>query len=83
MQKASRAVTVEILTQAFSDFGRDMRDFVRQEIQASETRIKKDITNAIANILKGVGDIVDNDIHPQLNNREERIFKIETSPKCG
>lgn len=83
MQKASRAVTVEILTQAFSDFGREMRDFVRQEIQASETRIKKDITTAIADILEGVGDIVDNGIHPQLDDHEKRIFKLETSQKLS
>lgn len=65
----------ETLTQAFFDFGREMRDFVRQEISASETRIKKEVT---AEILEGVGDIIDNGIHPQLNNHEERIFKLET-----
>jgi hypothetical protein len=71
MKPASRAVTIEVLTQAFSDFGREMRDFVRQEIHASETRVK-------AEILDGVADIIDNGIHPQLDDHEHRLARLET-----
>lgn len=77
------------LAQAFSDFGRtfgrEMRDFVRQEIGASETRIKKEVTEKITElkteILDGVIDIVDNGINPQLNNHEHRILKLEANAK--
>jgi hypothetical protein len=63
------------LMQAFADFsrtfGREMRDFVRQEIGASETRVKKEI-------LEGVAEIIDHGIHPQLDNHEQRLLKLET-----
>ena len=70
------------LRQAFEDFGRhfgrEMRDFVRQEIGASETRLKKDMAELKTDILDGVTDIVNNGIHPQLDNHEHRLLKLET-----
>ncbi len=82
MKRVSRAVTIEILKQAFSDFGRDMRDFVRQEIGASEVRIKKDVTEKMSElkteIIEGVTDVFNNGIHPQLDNHERRLLKLET-----
>lgn len=82
----ARAVTVKVLKEAFADFGRtfgrEMRDFMRQELLASETRIKKelriDMSNLKTKILDGIGDIVDNGIHPQLDDHERRISKLET-----
>ncbi len=90
MKADNKLITVkmlkETLTQAFSDFGhrfgREMRDFMRQELTASETRIKTELRAEMkelkTEILEGVGDIIDNGIHPQLDNHEERIFKLET-----
>jgi hypothetical protein len=74
------------LKQALEDFGRhfgrEMRDFVRQEIGASETRIKKEVTETLTNfkteILEGVTDIIDNGIHPQLEDHEHRLARLET-----
>ena len=75
------------LIRAFADFGRtfgrEMRDFVRQEIGASEVRLKKDLAELRTEILDGVTDIVNNGIHPQLNNHEHRILKLETNTKAA
>jgi len=75
MNNDEKPITVKMLSQAFADFGRtfgrEMRDFVRQEIGASEARIKKEI-------LEGVAEIIDHGIHPQLDNHEGRILKLET-----
>jgi hypothetical protein len=71
----NRLVTLKMLKTAFDDFGRnfgrEMRDFMRQEISASETRIKQEI-------LEGVAEIIDHGIHPQLDDHEKRILKLET-----
>ncbi len=78
MKRATKTITIEVLTQAFTNFGREMRDFMRQEIGASETRLKKEMTELKTEILDGVTDIVNNGIHPQLDDREHRLLKLET-----
>ena len=78
MKRASRAVTLEALTQAFSDFGRtvgrEIRDFTRQEIAASEFRIKRDI-------LTGVAELIDGGVLPQIDDHENRILELEAETR--
>ena len=70
----TQAILQSTLVKAFADFGRafgrEMRDFVRQEIHASEIRIKTEI-------LTGVAEIIDGGINPQLDNHETRIVQLE------
>jgi hypothetical protein len=59
-----------ILTQALADTSRDLRDFTRQEISASETRIKTEIIDAVAESL-------DISVHPRFKDHERRLLKLE------
>ncbi len=72
---------IEVLGQMFKDNNRDMRDFVRQEISASEKRIKIDVEGLVAKsedrILGGVAEIVHDVIAPKLDDHEMRIQKLE------
>ncbi len=62
-----------VVTQIVKDESRETRDFVRQEIQAAEKRI-------IRNISEQVGEIIDGSIVPQLEDQEQRLTELETKP---
>ncbi len=62
-----------VVTQIVKDESRETRDFVRQEIQAAEKRI-------IKNISEQVGEIIDGSIVPQLEDQEQRLTELETKP---
>ena len=62
-----------VVTQIVKDESRETRDFVRQEIQAAEKRI-------IKNISEQVGQIIDGSIVPQLEDQEQRLTELETKP---
>lgn len=72
------------LLQAMKDEGRSNRDFVRQEIQASEKRVTDKLMGEIQateqRIVDSVSDVLSGSVLPQLDNHEQRLTKLETKP---
>ena len=60
----------EIIQESNRELAREMRDFVHQEISASEKRVEE-------RILVGVSEILHDAIAPKLDNHEVRIEKLE------
>jgi hypothetical protein len=61
------------LEQVLDDKLRIQTDMLRQEIQASESRIKKEIISEVADFIEG-------SLLPQIDDHENRITKLETKP---
>lgn len=74
--KAELLVAVETMV---TDEGRSTRDFVVQEIRASETRMTSKMEAMRVEIISDLVDVIDNGIHPQLDDHETRLKKLETA----
>jgi NAD+--asparagine ADP-ribosyltransferase len=63
--------------QAIKDEGRSTRDFVRQEINASEHRMKEYVDEKTDVVLVALSHTLDTDIQPQIDKHDQRLTKLE------
>jgi peptide subunit release factor 1 (eRF1) len=63
--------------QEIADNNRHIQGLVRQEIQASERRLERKITETRDEVLSGVAEMIDDSILPQIDNHELRLIKLE------
>lgn len=75
-------VNNEQLLQAVDNKFRINTDMIRQEIRASETRVKIELRQEMAQmkdeVVTGVAQILDNHTLPTLDNHEVRLTRLET-----
>ncbi|MEK7183451.1 MAG: hypothetical protein AAB776_02325 [Patescibacteria group bacterium] len=64
--------------QAIADEGRSSRDFTKQEIQASEHRLKAYVDEKTDVVLSALSHTIDNEIQPKFEDHEQRLTKLET-----
>lgn len=67
--KQLESVVKEIVDESARENNRVMQDFVRHEVH----KVKEEI-------IEGVAQILDVSIHPQLDNHEVRLAKLEQAP---
>jgi hypothetical protein len=72
---------VEALDQRMDDKFRINNDILRQEIRASEHRIKTELRQEIQQskqeVIQSVAEILDTNVLPSLDSHEQRLTKLE------
>jgi hypothetical protein len=73
-----------VVGQVVKDEIRINNDILRQEIQASEHRIKtelrKEIQQVKQDVVESVAELLDTSLLPQIDDHETRITKLEAKP---